>query len=254
MKIIKNTFITLLFITFSCSHSLFTKPSYGLLKDYAEVIFDRQKYYYMEELPIKFNLELEFLDSQSETTSQTYHQLLGKQLVSTNKRFYRNSSSQINNLSIGKISLLIDSAWIDKLNIMTTKELNEYLKNRNLNALNIRFVFDSNIGELVSSSNKSLFGTQCIVFSYNELIIFNNTIKNKERNINLTLNIANKDLQNNIYHLSPREYDSFIEAENKFVNNKNKDKGNFHFKIKGNIATFSSSLEETLKKIKEGRL
>ncbi|AHH05677.1 hypothetical protein CNO14_05355 (plasmid) [Borrelia miyamotoi] len=252
MKILKNTFMTLLFIIFSCSHSLFTKPSSGLIKDYAEVIFDSQKYYYMEELPIKFNLELEFLDSQSETTSKTYHQLLGKQLVSTNKSFYRNSSSQINNLSIGKISILIDSVCINKLNIKTLRELNDHLKNRNLNALNIRFVFDSSIGELVSSSNKSLFGTQCIVFSYNELIIFNNSIKNKENSINLTLNIANKNLQSNIYNLSPKEYNSYIETENKFVNNK--DKGNFHFKIKGNIAIFSSFLEETLKKIKEGRL
>ncbi|QFP42412.1 hypothetical protein F9Y90_04675 (plasmid) [Borrelia miyamotoi] len=252
MKIIKNTFMTLLFITFGCSHNLFTKPSSGLIKDYAEVIFDNHKYYYIEELPIKFNLELEFLDSQSETTSQTDHQLLGKQFVSTSKSFYRNSSSQINNLSIGKISILIDSVCIDKLNIKTLRELNDHLKNRNLNALNIRFVFDSSIDELVSSSNKNLFGTQCIVFSYNELIIFNNSIKNKESNINLTLNIANQDLQSNIYNLSPKKYNSYIETENKFVNNKNK--GTFHFKIKANIANFTNSLEETLKKIKEGRL
>ncbi|AOW96254.1 hypothetical protein [Borrelia miyamotoi] len=257
MNIIKNIFMTLLFIIFSCSHNLFNKPSSSLIKDYAAIIFDNHKYFYIEEFPLKINLELEFLNTQSRTISQNYHQALeSPQFTSERRNFYHNSSNQTtNNLSVGKISILIDSVCIDRLNIKTLKELNEYLKHKNLNSLNlIRFVFDPNIGSLGTSSNQSLFSTQCIVFSYNELIIFNNTIKNKERNINLTLNIANKDLQNNIYHLSPREYDSFIEAENKFVNNTKKGKNHSHFKFKGNTMLFSRVLEKIIIKVNEGKL
>ncbi|AHH11565.1 hypothetical protein bcCo53_001485 (plasmid) [Borrelia coriaceae] len=251
MKVIKNIFLPFLFIIFGCSHNLFSKPSSGLIKDYTEIMFDNNKYFYIEELPIKFNLELEFLDSKSET-SKSYHQLLGKQVISTRKSFYQNSSNKTNKLSVGKTSIVIDSACLNKLNIKTIRELNEYLKNKNLNDLNIRFVLDSNISKLASNSNKSLLSTQCIVFSYNELIIFNNSIKNKTSNINLTLNIANKNLKSDTYNLLPKEYDKYIESENKFVNNKNK--GNHYFKIKGDIATLSNALEETIKKVKEGRL
>ncbi|BDU63537.1 hypothetical protein BOFE_10770 (plasmid) [Candidatus Borrelia fainii] len=254
MRIVKNIVLTLLFIVFSCSHGVFNKPLSGLMKDYDEVIFDSHRYYYVEEFPIDLNLKFEFVDTKSEFTSRTDHQALGSHYISTRKSVYESSSDKTNSFSFGKVGLLVDSVYLGKLGIKTIKGLNEHLKNKKLDSLGVKFVFDSGLDRLSSMSNRNLLGSQCIVFDYNELINYMDIIKNKKNNVNLTLNLANKDLQNSKYRLFSKTYNKYIDIENKFLNCEGQNNSDFHFKIKGNIGSLLSVLEEILKKVKKGKL
>ncbi|AHH14374.1 hypothetical protein [Borrelia hermsii] len=255
MRIMKNIVLTLLFMIFSCSHGVFSKPSSGLIKDYVGVIFDNHKYYCIEELPIKSDLVFELVDSKSKATPWTYYQVLDGQHIATRRSVYESSSNRTSSFTVGKVSLLIDSTCVGKLGIKTLKELKEYLiKDRNLDSLGVKFILDFSPSKLLSSPSKSLLGTQCIVFDYNGLISFKDSIDKKKSDINLTLNLANKDLQSNMYYLSPKTYDKYIDTENKFVDSKRQDKNDFYFKIQGNVEGLLSALEGILRKVKKGEL
>ncbi|UPA15831.1 hypothetical protein [Borrelia turicatae] len=254
MKIVKNIVLTLLFIVFSCSHGVFNKPSSGLIKDYGEVIFDSHRYYYVEEFPITFDLKFEFVDTKSESISRTDHRVLGSHHIATRRSVYESSSDKTNSFSFGKVGLLVDSACLGKLGIKTVKGLNEYLRSKGLGSLGVKFVFDSGLDRLSSISNGNLLGNQCIVFDHNELINYIDIIKNKRNNSNLTLNLANKDLQDSKYRLFSKTYNKYIDTENKFLNCEGQDISDFHFKIKGNVGRLLSILEEMLRKVKKGEL
>lgn len=254
MKVVKNIVLTLLFIVFSCSHDVFSKPSSGLIKDYAEVIFDSHRYYYVEEFPINLDLKFEFVDTKSESTSQTDHRVLGSHHIATRRSVYESSSEKANSFSFGKVGLLVSSAYLGKLGIKTVKGLNEHLKNKEFDSLGVKFVFDSGLDRLSSISNRNLLGSQCIVFDHNELINYIDIIKNKKNNVKLTLNLANKDLQNSKYRLFSKTYNKYIDIENKFLNCEGQNNSNFHFKIEGNVGSLLSLLEEILIKVKQGEL
>ncbi|UPA14076.1 hypothetical protein [Borrelia turicatae] len=253
MKIVKNIVLTLLFIVFSCSHGVFNKPLSGLIKDYAEVIFDSHRYYYVEEFPIDLDLKFEFVDTKSESTLRADHRVSGSHHIATRRSVYESSSDKTNSFFFGKVGLLVDSACLGKLGIKTIKGLNEHLKNKEFDSLGVKFVFDSGLDRLSSISNGNLLGSQCIVFGHNELINYIDIIKNKKNNSNLTLNLANKDLQDSKYCLFSKTYNKYIDTENKFLY-EGQDNSGFHFKIKGNVGRLLSVLEEMLRKVEKGEL
>ncbi|UPA11575.1 hypothetical protein bpSLO_001452 (plasmid) [Borrelia parkeri] len=254
MKIVKNIVLTLLFIVFSCSHGVFSKPSSGIINDYAEVIFDSHRYYYVEEFPIDLDLKFEFVDTKSESTSRTDHRVLGSHHIATRRSLDESSSDKTNSFSFGKVGLLVDSACLGELGIKTVKGLNEHLRSKGLGFLGFKFVFDSGFDRLSSISDGNLLGSKCIVFDHNELINYIGIIKDKKNNISLTLSLANKDLKNSKYRLFSKTYNKYIDTENKFLNCEGQDNSDFHFKIKGNVGSLLSVLEEMLRKVKKGEL
>ncbi|WP_024653660.1 hypothetical protein [Borrelia persica] len=253
VRIMKNVFFVALLVMFSCNHNKFIKPSSGLIQEYALVNFGGQKYYYVEEFPINFELIFKFVDSQTKSTSSSQVTPLpgGYQEV-------RHSSStglgKSNEAHIGKVSVLVNSKHVGKSGIKTLKELNESLKKDSLGSLDVKFAFVVDLDK--SLLKRSLIGDEFVMLNYKELGVFKDALKNTSSNndsINFTLALYNEGPFDSKPKLSYKTYDKYDNSLKKFTyESKHKDGNEFYFEIKGSVASFASMLENIVNRIKAG--